>query len=963
VIPRWLRGTAAYTLDSPRRAWAWAAAAAAVSTVVLLGWLFHRHQQLSVSTVQAIESIRAARIELAAGFLHVTLGAAGDPVFERGQGLALLRQAAETLEEVLERPLGRQDVAQERATLLASLREKVTALERALGEAPGTGWAALRLAYAALDREAEHIDAFGQRQWREHAARVREELRLALVGAVLLLGTVFTGLLGASRERIRSEARFRQLFDEAPIGLAYVHRDGSVVRVNRRLTTMLGFERSDIPHLDDWWSKAYPEPIYRGEVRAGWEAAVATALREGREIARGVHRVATKQGAPREVEIGGIAVEDGILAVIEDVTERRRAEAALRAHEALLEETGRIAKIGGWSFDTATGQGDWSPEVARIHGLDPEAPTNRDVGLEFYRGDSRKRIEEAIAAAIERAEPYDLELELVTRDGERKWVRTIGHPVVEDGRVVRLRGSFQDITAIRRAHLALRENELRFRTLIENVSDLITVLDREGVVRFQSAAIEPTLGLRPEEVEGRGAFDLVHPEDVARAREAFARVADPDRPRGPVELRLRHRDGSWRTLQAIGREAELGELGTVVVLNSRDVTAQRELEARLLHSQRMEAVGTLAAGVAHDLNNILAPMTLVSGLLRDGLDDRELLQYVEIVENSARRGASIVQQLLSFSRAGQGERTSVELLRVLREMVLMMRETFPRNIEIVEQLAGDAWTVRGDATQLHQVVMNLCVNARDAMPDGGRLGLGLENCELDAEAVSTWPGLAPGPHVRLVVSDTGAGMPPEIQARVFDPFFTTKPPGRGSGLGLSVVLGIVRKHDGVIAIDSAPGAGTRVTVLLPAEPAGAVAAVATAEPVGGGHGEILLVDDEPAIRTVAQTMLEQAGYRVVVAGDGDEALARLEQPGSAPDLLLTDLAMPGMDGHALIRAVRERRRALPIVVSTGFGEEGAIDRLVLQGVVAVLHKPYRREDLLRVVARGLGRGGPAAGGS
>ena len=398
---------------------------------------------------------------------------------------------------------------------------------------------------------------------------------------------------------------------------------------------------------------------------------------------------------------------------------------------------------------------------------------------------------------------------------------------------------------------------------------------------------------------------------------------------------------------------EFGNPKSVLAINS-DLTEKKRLEAQFLRAQRMESIGTLAGGIAHDLNNILTPILMSVELLKhvatsDG--DRALLATVK---GSVERGADLVRQVLSYARGIDGQRVRVNLISLVRELVGILQGTFPKTITISFEPPDPPvvlWATSGDPTQIHQVVLNLCVNARDAMPEGGLLTLGLENVVLDQTYCEMFPETKPGPYVLIEVSDTGVGIPPELRERIFEPFFTTKETGKGTGLGLATTQGIVRSHGGLINLYSEPGKGTKFKVYLPADvSAGAVhEQLQEQSRLPRGKGEwILIVDDEQSIRSIARRTLERFGYQVLEASHGEEALSVYHQHGSRIALVLTDMAMPIMDGPALINALKAINPGLPIIGSSGFmqgiGNSGSIP-----GVELFVSKPYTAEALLKAL--------------
>jgi signal transduction histidine kinase/ActR/RegA family two-component response regulator len=387
-----------------------------------------------------------------------------------------------------------------------------------------------------------------------------------------------------------------------------------------------------------------------------------------------------------------------------------------------------------------------------------------------------------------------------------------------------------------------------------------------------------------------------------------------------------------------------------------DISMQKKLEAQFLRAQRMEAVGALAGGIAHDLNNVLAPILLSLQILRGRLNDELDVKLLASMESSAQRGADLVRQVLSFARGIEGQRFVVNPNHLVRDIRKITKETFPVNIAFAFQSQPELWNVTGDPTQLHQVLMNLCVNARDAMPSGGKLTLTMENLELDELQASMHPESKPGPYVLLTVSDTGAGIPKAIQHKIFEPFFTTKETGKGTGLGLSTTASIVRSHGGFLHLYSEPGRGATFKIYLPANPTAVVPEVAAIEPpsLPRGNGElVLMVDDEESIRTAIQKTLEIFGYRVLLAIHGAEAVALYAQHRHDIAIVITDMAMPVMDGPATIAALKMMNPAVKIIGSSGMASSGGAAKAVAAGVIHFVPKPYTAETMLKVLAQAL----------
>jgi two-component system, cell cycle sensor histidine kinase and response regulator CckA len=392
-----------------------------------------------------------------------------------------------------------------------------------------------------------------------------------------------------------------------------------------------------------------------------------------------------------------------------------------------------------------------------------------------------------------------------------------------------------------------------------------------------------------------------------------------------------------------------GYIGTIT-----DLTEQKQLEAQFLRAQRLESLGTLASGIAHDFNNILTPMLAIAQLLTLKLPDltEQNRRFLQIIEENAKRGADLVKQILAFAHGGEGKRQPLQIHHLLSDVVKVIGETFPKNIQIRTKFPlGTLGLISADPTQLHQVFMNLCVNARDAMPEGGVLTLAVENILIDAAQSRLMLEARPGAYALITVTDTGTGIPAELLERIFDPFFTTKEVGKGTGLGLSTVLGIVKTHDGWIKVESQVGQGTSFQVYLPSIQQAAIPPV-TETAFAAGHSElILIVEDEPAIQQVAQTSLEVHHYRALIASNGIEAIALYRQHQKEISLVLMDMMMPTMDGLTLLQSLQKVNPQVKIIVMSGLATKSLVADVTRAGASAFLPKPYTASELLETIQK------------
>jgi PAS domain S-box-containing protein len=393
-----------------------------------------------------------------------------------------------------------------------------------------------------------------------------------------------------------------------------------------------------------------------------------------------------------------------------------------------------------------------------------------------------------------------------------------------------------------------------------------------------------------------------------------------------------------------------------------DITEQDQMESRLARTQRLESIGLMAAGVVHDLNNMLSPIMLALGLLRMRHEDAETRTQLKMMESAAQRGAGVLRQVLTFARGVEGEMALLTPKHLLEEIAQLATETFPREIRVAMALRAGTYSVNADLTQIHQVLLNLAVNARDAMPGGGVLTLHAGNVLVDADRAGRQvTAVKPGTYVCLGVRDTGTGIPPEVLEHIFEPFYTTKPRDKGTGLGLSTVFGIVRSHGGFIEVDTEPGRGTDIQVMLPAagSPVADSVTVAKAVPLEGRGRRILFVDDELAVRTIAAQVLTKRGFDVVVAADGEDGLAKFRDSSAPFAVVILDLMMPRMDGYRLADEIRRIAPTVPIIASTGMSgntpTEESETLLRAQNVTTILRKPFPEEHLLEMLQRELDR--------
>ncbi|MDE3151791.1 MAG: PAS domain-containing protein [Gemmatimonadota bacterium] len=648
-----------------------------------------------------------------------------------------------------------------------------------------------------------------------------------------------------------------------------------------------------------------------------------------------------------------------IQGALQDVTARRSAQEASRQRDAVLRIANRMTRTGGWAIEFPDMRTVWSDEIFDMLDFPRGAVPPLEEALTLYPEPGRTELGRLIERCAGQGASFEMELPIVTKTGRRLWARVAGEAHRGDsGQIVRVQGAFQDITERRRAEDYLRESEERFRQLAETITQVFWISDvSKRRILYVSPAYEAIWGRPAAELYEHPETWLtaVHEDDRPTVQRALALQATGGY---DVTYRIVRPDGAirWVNDRAYPVLDDQGRAYRIVGV-AEDHTERKAIEAQFLRAQRMESIGTLAGGIAHDLNNVLTPILMSIEMLRDENHAEGRAETLATIEASAMKGADMVRQVLSFARGVEGQRMDVDPRRLLRDVAKIGNDTFLKSIQVRVSVASDVPAVLGDPTQLHQVLLNLCVNARDAMPEGGTITLTARARELTAVQATAFPDAKPGAYVMLEVTDTGLGMPRDVLDRIFEPFFTTKEPGKGTGLGLSTSLAIVKSHGGFFNVRSTPGAGTTFEVFLPVSSSeNREEASAARRAKLRGHNElVLVVDDEATIREMTRRMLEMFGYRVIVAADGAAAVDAFRANLGSVSVVLTDMMMPVMNGAATVRALRALEPGVRVVAVSGLGD--AVD---LPGVEAPLHRPVRRlakpyttEELLEALFQAL----------
>jgi PAS domain S-box-containing protein len=627
---------------------------------------------------------------------------------------------------------------------------------------------------------------------------------------------------------------------------------------------------------------------------------------------------------------------------------RHSAERALQESEERFRQLAEnIIEMVFWMSDPKERQRLYvSPAYENIWGRSREnLYANFIEWLEAIHPQDRQHIE-TVFFEQSLAGTYDEEYRIIRPDGSLRWIRDRGFPIRDkSGEPYRVVGIAEDISDRKLAEQQIREHA----ALLDVATDAIFVRDLEHHLLFWNKGAERLYGWEAAEVLGRSAESLLYKsEETLPQFEAIQTILAKD---GKWQGELQQVTKDDRKIIVESRwtlvRDEAGNPKSILTVST-DITEKKQLEAQFLRAQRLESLGTLASGIAHDFNNILTPILAVAQLLPlkfPNLDENSQ-QLLRILEDNTKRGADLVKQILSFSRGVEGSRTVVQIRHLVSDVARVAQRTFPKSIETQTDVARDLWTVFADATQLHQVVMNLVVNARDAMPDGGILNISAENLWIDENYARMYVDAKVGPYVVMTIADTGTGIPPEIIDRIFDPFFTTKEVGKGTGLGLSTVMGIIKSHSGFVNMYSEVGKGSRFKVYLPSSQI-TETPVATDVELPNGHGQlILVVDDETTICEITKTTLESHNYRVFTASDGIETLAFYAQYKDDISVVLIDLMMPGMDGSTTILTLQRMNPQVQIIAMSGLMSNWTTAQKRSLGIQYFLPKPFTAQALL-----------------
>jgi PAS domain S-box-containing protein len=833
--------------------------------------------------------------------------------------------------------------------------------------------------YNRVYRTGEPVKNFEWQIIRKDGERRDIEVSISLIRDVEGHPTGFRGIVRDTTERKRTEetikkreAKISSIFRAAPVGIGMVI-NRVIKEINDSLCAMTGYDEKELLEKDA--RILYPsdedyEFVGREKYRQIAQKATGTVETRWRR----------KDGRIIDIILSSTAVDpndqsQGVTFTALDITEHKRAEQEIKEAETRYRSIFENAMEGIYR---STPDGKFihvNPAMASIYGYEsPEdmVQSVSDISTQVYENlNDRKFFIETLG---KRGYIEKYEYKVRKKNGNIIWVSNNARAVRDnDGNILHYEGLVQDITERKKMEEALRASEEKYRFITERMSDVIWTLDSNLAVQYVSPSVSKALGFTSEERMKQTLFERITPESFKKVQEVLKfetqrdRESDVDPDRAvTLELEYYHKSGStvWHeTVVSSIRDAE----GNITGFHgaSRDVTERKKMEAerkgleeRLRRAEKMEAIGTLAGGIAHDFNNILSAIMGYTEMAIQGLDENSpLRRYLDQVFKAAERARDLVKQILAFSRQSEEKPRPLRISPIIKEVLKLLRASVPSTIKIRQNIHEDRDTVFADPAQIHQVLMNLCTNAAHAMQGRqGELNVSLVPVNIEPpDNLIIHHDLSPGKHLRLTVSDTGAGIDNEVMDRIFDPFFTTKKPGEGTGLGLSVVYGIVKSYGGAISVQSEVGKGTEFNVYLPLlTEVEAKQEAKDKTPIPGGKERILFVDDEAALVQLAAGTLSGLGYEVVGRTSSLEALELFRTRPDWFDLVITDMTMPNMAGSELAQRFMRLRPDIPVILCTGFSEAMTQEKAKAIGVREFIMKPIVQRQIAEAIRRVLG---------
>ncbi|HYM01745.1 MAG TPA: PAS domain S-box protein [Stellaceae bacterium] len=800
-------------------------------------------------------------------------------------------------------------------------------------------------------------------------------LTLVFIGAVILAIEQTRTLDLSLGER---ERELQAIMDNAPLAIFLKDRQGRYRLVNRTYAE---------------WSGRRPEDLYGRESREVYPSDMAKIMAETDHEVLTQGRVSVAELAFDDAENGQAGVrhtlttkfpirdESGAITGLAgfrfDITDRKRAEVVLRESEALLAESQRLGGVGYILADLVNGRIFWSDSLFELRRVPRRDFFTPDEAIAFIHPDDRATYYAARNAAVAERRDFELHIRVIRGDGTIGWEHSIGHPRYDrDGNLVSLLVVLRDVTDAMRSEAALRASEERFRALVEYSATTIFVFKPDGTMIYRSPSRAASiLGFEEVEVIGQIIFDRVHPDDAPIVTAAFQDVTRTSAARANGRSRVQHKDGTWRYVDWSVQNAIAIPGIEGIVVNAQDVTAAVKLEQQLLQAQKMEAIGQLAGGIAHDFNNIMGAILGFAGfLLQDLPPATSQYRFAQRIVKAGEAARELVRQILAFSRLTEVERDPHDIVRIAQETGDMLRGSLAASSTLEVTVPDEALVAVVNAAQIGQILLNLTVNAQDALRgEPGVVAIGVSRVRPGDADHSLFAGdgerraaEGDGPigsvvagrlrsdcdYARITVRDTGVGMDPPLLEHIFDPFFTTKQRSRGTGLGLAVVHGAVMAYGGALIVTSTPGRGSEFAIYLPLSDAVAVpGTVPVAAQRLRGRERILVIDDDVDLTDMLSIGLDRLGYEVVALNDPDEGIAVVAESPGAWDVVISDQAMPGLKGIALLERIKQLRPALRVILCTGYSDGATEAAALAAGIDAFFLKPVLPEQIAGAIRR------------
>jgi PAS domain S-box-containing protein len=760
-----------------------------------------------------------------------------------------------------------------------------------------------------------------------------------------------------------SEEKFRSVVENAKEGIIIV-QDDKIVYINPKVEQLSPFSKEEI-FEKNFLSFVHPDDR-KSLIRRYLQVAEGKRLYESYD-----YRIIDKQGNTRWVSVNSANIDyqgkSAVLVFLTEITKRKQAEEVLKESVRLYRMLAENVHDILWTMDLDMNFTYISPSVERLSGYSVEEMMARSVE-KILTPASYKLAMDVLAEelAVEKSgEEYDpvrsrmFEAEQNCKDGSTIWTEvTTSFLRDKDGKPVGILGVTRDISGRKRIEAALRESEEKYRELVESINAIIYTVDRNGVLTYINPAAKSVLGYSPSQIVGKSFTEFIFEEDLPHMKKRFQEILCGDT--NPSECRLLNKYGEVRWVRAFSEPARIGNniiglkgVAIDITENKKAEEEKKELEAQLLRSQKMQAIGTLAGGIAHEFNNvlwlILGNTELALANMPEGTPAHHSLKMVEM---ACYRAKDIVRQILGFSRQTEQKRIPLKISSIVKESLKLLRSSIPKTVEIRQDISTELDTALADPTQINQVVMNLCTNASYAMREkGGILEVRLEPIELDKSEATQHQDLNPGKYIRLTVQDTGHGIGPEVIERIFDPFFTTKEVGEGTGMGLSVVHGIVKSHGGVTSVNSEPGKGATFQVFIPSIESEVKPQIEAFEDVTAENARILFVDDETELVDMVKQLLEHKGYQVESKTSAAEALEVFRARPDEFDLVITDMTMPHMTGEKFAIELMAIRPDIPIILCTGYNEMISAEKAKALGIKEFVMKPIIMREMARTIQK------------